>query len=129
MNQWLDTNSVDLVLTGLQWLQCLVYLDDIIVLGHSFEEHIRNLDSVFQRLQESGLRLKLSKCSLFKTQVWYLGHVISRDGVATDLKKTAKVAIWPAPTTKREVQQLSASPATTDVLSRILLSWHDLFTS
>ena len=38
---------MDLVLTGLQWTQCLVYLDDIIILGCSFDEHIRNLDTVF----------------------------------------------------------------------------------
>ena len=36
---------MDLVLSGLQWSQCLVYLDDIIVLGRSFGEHIKNLDS------------------------------------------------------------------------------------
>ena len=39
---------MDLVLTGLQWSKCLVYLDDIVVLGRSLEEHIDNLDSVFK---------------------------------------------------------------------------------
>ena len=96
---------MDLVLTGLQWSQCLVYLDDIIVLGRSFQEHIQNLDSVFQRLRESGLKLKPSKCSFFQKSVQYLGHVISRDGVATDPEKTAKVATWPVPTSRREAQQ------------------------
>ena len=96
---------MDLVLTGLQWSQCLVYLDDIVVLGRSFEEHIQNLNAVFQRLHQSGLRLKPSKCSFFKEQVQYLGHIISRDGVATDPEKTAKVATWPVPTCKRETQQ------------------------
>ena len=68
---------MDLVLSGLQWSQCLVYLDDIVVLGRSFEEHIRNLDSVFQWLRDPGLRLKPSKCAFFQKEVWYL----SRDGV------------------------------------------------
>ena len=68
---------MDLVLSGLQWSQCLVYLDDIIVLGRSFNEHIQNLDSVFQRLQRSGLRLKPSKYAFFRKEVQYLGHVIS----------------------------------------------------
>ena len=45
---------MDLVLTGLQWSQCLVYLDDIIILGCSFDEHIRNLGTVFKRLREAG---------------------------------------------------------------------------
>ena len=96
---------MDLVLSGLQWSQCLVYLDDIIVLGRSFEEHIRNLDCVFQRLRESGLRLKPSKCVFFQEEVKYLGHIISREGVATDPDKTVKVATWPVPTSKRETQQ------------------------
>ena len=96
---------MDLVLSGLQWSQCLVYLDDIIVLGRSFHEHIKNLDSVFRRLRESGLRLKPAKCCFFQTEVRYLGHIISREGVATDPHKTDKVAEWPAPQCRREVQQ------------------------
>ena len=92
-------------LSGLQWSQCLVYLDDIVVLGQSFEEHIRNLDSVFQWLRESGLRLKPSKCAFFQKEVRYLGHIISRDGVTTDPEKTAKVTIWQAQISKKETQQ------------------------
>ena len=96
---------MDLVLAGLQWSECLVYLDDIIVLGRSFEEHLKNLQSVLQRLRQAGLRLKLSKCLFFQHQVKYLGHIISREGVATDPAKTQKVADWLVPTSKREVQQ------------------------
>ena len=82
---------MDLVLAGLQWSDCLVYIDDVIVLGRTFDEHLRNLRSVLQRLRESGLRLKPSKCSFFQSEVLYLGHIISRDGVATDPSKTEKV--------------------------------------
>ena len=59
---------MDLVLAGLQWLHCLVYLDDVIVLGRTFDENLRNLESVFRRLREAGLRLKPSKCSLFSAR-------------------------------------------------------------
>ena len=96
---------MDLVLTGLQWSQCLVYLDDIIVLGRSFEEHVQNLVQVFERLRASGLKLKPSKCAFFQKEVQYLGHIISRDGIAPDPERTAKVAKWPVPTSKKEVQQ------------------------
>ena len=96
---------MDLILTGLQWKECLVYLDDVIVLGRSFQEHLCNLRSVFQRLREAGLRLKPSKCSFLQSQVQYLGHVISRSGIATDPKKTEKVASWPTSTSKSEVQK------------------------
>lgn len=93
---------LDLVLAGFQWSECLVYLNDVIVLGRTFEEHLRNLQSVLQRMRESGLRLK---CSFFQSEVQYLGHIISRNGVATDPSKTEKVATWPAPTSVQEVQQ------------------------
>ena len=98
---------MDLVLAGLQWSDCLVYIDDVIVLGHTFDEHLRNLRSVLQRLRESGLRLKPSKCSFFQSEVQYLGHIISRDGVATDPSKTEKVTTWTTPTSVRETQQFS----------------------
>ena len=96
---------IDLVLAGLQWSDFLVYIDDVIVLGHTFDEHLRILRSVLQRLRESGLRLNQSKCSFFQKEVQYLGHFISRDGVATVPSKTEKVTTWPTPTSVRETQQ------------------------
>ena len=95
---------MDMVLAGLQWKECLVYLDDVIVLCRMFDEHIGNLKSVLQRVRESNLRLKLSKCCFFRDHVTYLGHAISRDGIATDPAKTERVASWPTPTSKQEVQ-------------------------
>ena len=46
-----------------------------------------NIQSVLQRLREAGLKLKLSKCSFFKERVNYLGHIISREGIAPDLSR------------------------------------------
>ena len=54
---------MNLVLAGVQWSECLVYLDDIIVLGRSFEEHLQNLSVVLQKLKCANLRLKLPKCA------------------------------------------------------------------
>ena len=82
-----------------------MYLDDIIVLGRTFEDHLFNLAAVFDRLCDAGLRLKPSKCSFLWSEVEYLGHVISRDGVATDPSKLEKVANWPTPNSTREIQQ------------------------
>ena len=96
---------MDLVLAGLQWSDCLVYLDDVIVLGRTFKEHLGNLKSVLQRFSEAGLRLKPSKCSFFQSKVQYLGHIISREGVEPDPAKIEKIASWPVPTSVRETQQ------------------------
>ena len=96
---------MSLVLSGLQWSSCLVYLYDIIVMGKTFEEHLKNLDLVFSRIRDAGLKLKPEKCSLLKEEVRYLGHIVSKDGIAADPQKTAKVQHWPIPASAKEVQQ------------------------
>jgi len=66
-----------MLLAGLNWDICLVYIDDIIVMGRSFNQHVRNLAQVFQRLRLAGLKLKPTKCLLFQRKVTILGHVMS----------------------------------------------------
>ena len=95
---------MDLVLAGLQMEHCLVYLDDVIVIGRSFAEHLQNLQAVFQRLRQAGLKLKPRKCTFFQQEVQYLGHIVSREGIATDPGKVQKVEAWPIPSSTREVQ-------------------------
>ena len=96
---------MDLALSGLQWSSCLVYLDDVIVVGRSFSEHLKNLDNVFQRLRNAGLKLKPQKCAFLKKEVLYLGHLVSRSGIATDPAKIDKVQTWPVPASTKEVQR------------------------
>ena len=91
---------MDMVLTGLQWTNCLVYLDDIIVIGKMFPEHLQNLVQVFEKIRAAGLKLQPKKCCLCSQQVEFLGHILSPDGVGTDPKKIEKVATWPVPTSK-----------------------------
>ena len=76
-----------LVLAGLQWNTCLIYLDNVIVFGKTFDEHQARLQQVFERLRSAGLKLKPSKCFLFCSSVAFLGHVICADGVLTDPEK------------------------------------------
>ena len=67
------------------------------------EEHIQRLRGVFERLSAAGLRLKLNKCEFFKSQVTYLGHIVSKDGIETDPKKINAMKEWPIPKTVTEV--------------------------
>ena len=64
--------------------ECLIFLDDILIFSENFEDHLERLEAVFSRLKQHGLKLKPSKCELFKTSVNYLGHVVSENGVKTD---------------------------------------------
>ena len=93
------------VLRGLQWHQCLLYLDDVIIYSVSFLDHVTQIRNVFDRFREAGLRMKAKKCSLFQTSVEYLGHVVGQDGVSTTEDKVEKVRDWPTPTTPTEVRQ------------------------
>ncbi|KAJ8009501.1 hypothetical protein DPEC_G00089540 [Dallia pectoralis] len=65
---------------------------------------LERLSQVFGRLRVANLKLKPSKCVLFREQVVYLGHIVSAKGVATDPKKIQKVAGWPAPRSVSEVR-------------------------
>ena len=58
---------------------CLIYLDDVIVYSKTPEEHLQRMRVVFDCLREHGLKLKPSKCDLFKTEIIYLAHHVSME--------------------------------------------------
>ena len=87
---------------------CLPYLDDVIIFSKSFEQHVEDVRKVLQRLRENGIKLKASKCSLFKKQVKFLGWIVSGDGYTVDPNNTKAVTSLKdkTPTTVGEVRQL-----------------------
>ena len=60
---------------------CIIYLDDVIVFGHTEEEHLECLRVVFECFREFNLKLKPSKCSFFQMEIVYLAHHISSEGI------------------------------------------------
>ena len=86
----------------LNW--CIIYLDDIIVFSRTLEEHLHRLKAVIHKLRAAGLKLKPTKCDLFRQQINFLGHVISKEWVSTDPNKIKAVTKWPQPTTVTEVR-------------------------
>lgn len=96
--------TMDLLLAGIAWQYCLVYLDDIIVFSATFDEHLQHLDEIFSRLRAANLHLKASKCQFAHDRVNYLGHVISPNGVEPDPDKIAAVRNTPAPKNVAEVR-------------------------
>ena len=95
---------MEAVLHGLHWSTCLSYLDDCIVLGKTFDDHLRNLHEVLQQFRDAGLKLKHSKCQFFQKEVSYLGFVINAEGVLPDPSNTKKVASWPRPRNPTDVR-------------------------
>jgi len=56
------------VLTGMQGLKCLVYLDDIVIYGASLEDHNKRFEEVLQRLRENKLKLQPNKCEFLRKE-------------------------------------------------------------
>ena len=83
----------------------LVYLDDVVVYSRSVQEHFQRLEKVFQKLREHGLKLSASKCSFFRKEVKFLGHIVSAQGIKTDPEKIVAVQAWPTPKTLLELRQ------------------------
>jgi len=96
--------TMELVLAGLTYDICLIYLDDILIFSRTFEEHCQRLAQVFTRLERQTLRLKASKCHLLQPKVAFLGHVISEAGIECDPEKTASISSWPRPKTLKDVR-------------------------
>ncbi len=101
--------KMELALQGLQWTTCFVYIDDIIVFATSFDEHIRRVDEVLGRIATAGLKLKPEKCHMLQTEVVFLGHVVSREGVRPDPSNIAKIVQWPVPQNAKQVKQFVAT--------------------
>lgn len=89
---------------GAQHCQSLLLYLDVVVFSSSVDEHLARLGAVLSRLQQEGLKVKLNKCAFFREEVKYLGHVISKDGVATDPDKISAVTDWATPTSVSELR-------------------------
>lgn len=96
--------TMDFVLAGLLNEHCWVYLDDIIVASTNFDQHVRDLQQVFDSLRSAGFMLKLSKCHFAKSSLKFLGHVISKEGVTVDPDKVSALSQMPKPTNVTEVR-------------------------
>ena len=74
---------------------CLIYLDDVIVFSEMPEEHLQRMCMVFDHLQEHSLKLKPSKCEVFKPEINYLAHHVSQKGVLPSKKNLESIAQCP----------------------------------
>ena len=74
---------------------CSVYIDNILIFSESIEEHLHHLAQVFERIESFGLKLHPSKCSLGHSEVLFLEHVVSADGISPDPAKIRAVKDFP----------------------------------
>ena len=88
---------MNLMLEKENWEICLIYLDDVMIFGRTFEEHLQRVACVLKRVEDSGLKLSPMKCNFFAKNLQFLGHVVNSDGIKPDPKKVEKVKNWVKP--------------------------------
>ena len=97
------------VLRGMQWQECLVYMDDIIAPSTTFTQGLERLEHIFQRLLSANLKLKPSKCTFFQKEIKFLGHIVSESGIATDPQKSSAIMDWPVLTSAKQAKSFLGS--------------------
>ncbi|GJS11153.1 ty3-gypsy retrotransposon protein [Tanacetum coccineum] len=81
-----------------------VFFNDILVYSRSLEEHLEHLRLVFENLRGEGLYCNRKKCAFGHTQVEYLGHIVSKEGVMADPTKVTAMLTWLIPKNIRELR-------------------------
>lgn len=82
---------MDRIYKGLIWKSVVVYLDDTNIFSRTFDEHLKHLRIVFQRIRDAGLKLNLEKCNFWMKSLPFLGHIVSSKGIAPDPSKIETV--------------------------------------
>ena len=82
----------------------LIYLDDIVILSDSEEEHSKHLQSVLQRLKEYNIKIRLDKCSFPVDELEYLGHIVNGQSCRTTPRYTGKIINCKKPESKKDVE-------------------------
>ena len=94
---------MSVMLEGLPGVLCL--MDDIIIYGASREEHDARLEATLLQLQAAGATLNAKKCEFQKTEMKFLGHIVSREGIRPDPDKTAALVNMEAPNNVSELRR------------------------
>ena len=89
----------------LDW--CIIYFDDIIIFSKDPDDHITRLEGVFEKLAKAGLKLKPSKSEFFRSSLKYLGHIVSKEGIAIDPRKIEAIRNWPCPKTVTDIHSFT----------------------
>ena len=91
--------------SGKKWESVFVYLDDILVVSAAFDEHLREVGRVLDKLKDTGLCLKPSKYLFARKEVVYLGFTVSSEGVSPNQEKVKAIVNYPQPTDCKSVRR------------------------
>lgn len=95
---------VDLLFASFE-LKVFAYLDDIIIISNTFDEHVCLLSRVLEKLKEANLTINFEKSQFFRSRLKYLGYVIDDQGLRTDPDKVKAILEYPTPSSKKDVKR------------------------
>lgn len=95
---------MNVVLHGCLGVYSFIYIDDIIIYSTTATEHLNHINAILQRLVDAGLKIKLSKCQFFQTEIEYLGFLVGIQGIKVNPRKLEAVEKYPVPFDKRGIQ-------------------------
>ena len=84
-------------LSELNLTYCLIYLDDVITFSMDEDNHLQHMRVIFDRFMAEHLKLKPSKCSLFRDEIVFLAHCITKDGVQPSEEHMKAITNFPEP--------------------------------
>ncbi|GET58361.1 hypothetical protein GLOIN_2v1765994 [Rhizophagus irregularis DAOM 181602=DAOM 197198] len=84
----------------------IVYIDDIMIYSENFEDHLKHIKLVLEKLKEASLILKLKKCIFGKTEIEFLGHVVGKNGLKPSPGKVEKIQKLTAPINIKGVRSI-----------------------
>ena len=98
---------VDLVFDDMQQKEIFLFLDDVVIYGETIAEYNEKFERFLQRLRKANLKLQLDKCKFLKTEVVYLGHVLSKEGVKPEKIELELEAVreFPQPKNIKNIRQ------------------------
>lgn len=83
----------------------LIYIDDVLIMEKSFDQHLALVEEVLDTFQNHGIKIKPSKCSWFQSEVPFLGHVVGRSGMKKNPTYTKEVVDFPKPKTVEDLRR------------------------
>lgn len=94
--------------TGISPEKLFIYIDDIIVFGKSEQDHLNNIAETMNQCRERNLKLNPEKCKFFRTEVLFLGHLCTANGIKPDPSKYSTIEKYPTPTDSDAVSRFVA---------------------
>ena len=89
--------AMNLLLQGALGQYAYIYMDDIIIYSRDADSHLKHIETILEKLQTNGLKVKFSKCQLFREEIAYIGFLVSLNGMKVNPEKLNAVTHFPQP--------------------------------